>query len=189
MKRDLSKRLYLVSGLVLVIDQISKWTVKLSMDLYESRPVIGDFFKLTYIENPGMAFGIRFGDNIFFTVFAIIASIAILVYMLRMRGEHPVTRLALALIFGGAIGNLVDRVIRGRVIDFFDVEFFNIDIPPFRLLFFDFPGYHMDRWPVFNVADMGVTIGMLLLLVVVLFESRFEPSKEEESESESEFIH
>jgi signal peptidase II len=175
-------RVLWISLIVLILDQITKWIVKANMDLYESIRVWGSFFKLTYIENPGMAFGIRFGDNMFFTLFAIIASIAILIYMFKMKGEHPIARTAMALIFGGAVGNLADRVTRGSVVDFLDVEFFDVNIPAFKLLFIEFPGYYMDRWPVFNVADMGVTIGMVILLVFVLFEKEEQPTDEPQSD-------
>jgi len=187
MKMESTNRIFLVSSFIVLLDQISKMIVRLSMNLYDSIPVLGDFFRLTYIENRGMAFGIRFGNNWFFTVFAIVASIAILFYLLRMQGEHWISRFGLAMIFGGAIGNLLDRLIRGRVTDFLDFEFFDISIPSFRFLFFNFPGYQLDRWPVFNVADMAITIGMMLLFIIVLFE----PQLQEKShlESESEFIH
>jgi len=161
---------------VFLLDQVTKYIVKTSMYLHQSIsfPLFGDFFRLTYIENPGMAFGISFGENTFFTVFAIIASIAILIYMFKMKGDQFYPRLAMAIIFGGALGNLTDRVLRGSVVDFLDCDFFNINIPKFDLLFLHFPGYGMNRWPVYNVADMAVTIGMVLLLIFVIFEEEQE---------------
>jgi signal peptidase II len=141
------------SALIVVFDQITKLTVKAKFDLRESVSVWGEIVQLTYIENPGMAFGIRFGGKYFFTVFASLATIVILVYLYRIRHERLLSRCALALIFGGAIGNLIDRYAYGQVIDFIDV---GIDLDT--------------RWPVFNVADSAVTIGMLLLVFVVLFE-------------------
>lgn len=155
---------------VLVLDQATKLTVKATMELYQSIPVLGDFFRLTFVENSGMAFGISFGQNTFFTVFSIIASIAILIYLFSMRGEHISVRISMAVIFGGAIGNLTDRLIRGRVVDFFDFEFFDIHIPAFHFWVFNFPGYNMTRWPVFNVADMAVTIGMVVLFMFILLD-------------------
>jgi signal peptidase II len=163
-------RILFLSLAVLVLDQVSKLVVRSTMSLHESIPVLGNFFKLTYIENAGMAFGISISNNTFFTMFAVVASITILVYLFKMKGDQLAARLALAIILGGAIGNLTDRIIRGSVVDFFDFEFFNIHIPAFKLLFFNFPGYSLTRWPVFNVADMAVSIGMLILLVFVAFE-------------------
>jgi signal peptidase II len=178
-----------ISFAVLVLDQASKLIVKSTMKLHESVPVLGDFFRLTYIENPGMAFGIRFGENAFFTVFALLASIAILIYLFKMKGDDLIARIAMAVIFGGAVGNLFDRLIRGRVVDFFDCEFFNIHIPAFDLLFIRFPGYSMERWPVFNVADMAVTIGMALLVVFIIIEKEHKRDiKTELPETETEMI-
>ncbi len=172
---------------VLILDQATKLTVKATMELYQSIPILGDFFRLTFVENSGMAFGISFGENTFFTVFSIIASIAILIYLFSMRGEHIYVRISMAVIFGGAIGNLTDRLIRGSVIDFFDFDFFDIYIPSFHFLFINFPGYSMTRWPVFNVADMAVTIGMVMLFMFILLEK---PEKNEKivGASETEMI-
>ncbi len=155
---------------VLILDQATKLTVKSTMELYQSIPILGDFFRLTFVENSGMAFGISFGENTFFTVFSIIASIAILIYLFNMKGEHIYVRISMAVIFGGAIGNLTDRLIRGRVVDFLDFDFFDIHIPAFHFLFINFPGYNMTRWPVFNVADMAVTIGMVALFLFILLQ-------------------
>lgn len=162
-------KLLYITVFIIVLDQVTKYLIKTSMHLNESIPILNDFLRLTYIENTGMAFGIQFGENLFFTIFAVIASIVILVYMLRMKGEHLIARLAVAVILGGAIGNLSDRIIHGGVVDFIDCEFFDIHIPAFKLLFIHFPGYILDRWPVYNVADIAVTTGMVLLLIFVLW--------------------
>jgi len=165
-----------LSGIIVVCDQITKLLVKgieiswaglsvKGMQYGVSKPVIGDFFRLTYIENPGMAFGIDIGGKLFFSLFSVAASIAILMYLYSARSEALGFRVSLAMILGGAVGNLIDRVFYGvifdeaplfygKVVDFFDVDFFNIDIL----------GYHLSRWPVFNIADASVTIGVLLLL-------------------------
>ncbi len=163
-------RILWVPAIVIILDQITKHIIKATMTLHDSFRVIGEFFRITYVENSGMAFGIQFGHSYFFTVFAVIASIAILVYLFKMKKEFYWARFAMALIFGGAIGNLVDRIIRGSVVDFLDFEFFNIYIPSFELLFIRFPGYSMQRWPVFNVADIAVTVGMFILIIFVTFE-------------------
>lgn len=168
--------LYFTLGIV-VFDQITKLLVKgvriplldvhiEGMGLGTSRPILGEFLRLTYIENSGMAFGIDFGGKIFFSVFSVFASIGILIYLFTIRNEHFSVRISLAMILGGALGNLIDRVFygaffdglplfQGRVVDFIDVDFFNIN------LF----GYHLSRWPVFNIADASVTSGVFLLLI------------------------
>ncbi len=163
---------------IVIVDQVSKLLVKgisipwLGINIQGMRygystPVLGDFFRLTYIENPGMAFGIDIGGKLFFSLFSIILSIGILYYLYRGRTEPLGFRISLSLILGGAIGNLIDRtfygvfygegpLFYGRVVDFFDVDFFNINIL----------GYSLTRWPVFNVADAAVTVGIVLLLFV-----------------------
>jgi signal peptidase II len=175
-------RVLYVTGIIVLLDQAAKLFIKgfdipflhlhhLGILLGTSYPIIGDFLRITFIENPGMAFGIDVGGKLFLTVFSIVASVGIFIYLFKIREEALVIRLALALILGGAIGNLVDRVFYGvifgegslfygKVVDFIDVDFFNID----------FLGYHINRFPVFNVADSSVTIGVVMLL---LFHKRF----------------
>ncbi len=166
-----------LTGLIVVIDQVSKLLVKggftlpivgylPGMEIGTSVPILGDFFKLTFIENPGMAFGIDVGGKFFLTIFSTLASAGILYYLFKIREEALIIRISLAMILGGAIGNLIDRVFYGvifgdgllfygRVVDFFDVDFFNVD----------FAGFHISRWPIFNVADAAVSIGVVLLLI------------------------
>jgi len=169
-------RVVLISVLIVLADQAAKLSVKgfdfpflgLRADgvpYGASYPVLGDFVRLTYIENPGMAFGIDLGGKLFFSLFSILASAGILWYLWRAKDEPFAFRLSLALILGGAVGNLVDRVFYGvifgegalfygRVVDFIDVDFFNVSIF----------GYTLHRWPVFNIADACVTCGVLLML-------------------------
>ncbi|MBM2841168.1 MAG: lspA [Bacteroidetes bacterium] len=169
-------RVLILSAIIVITDQLSKlWVKGFSLPWFDvsvegmrygsSRPLLGDFLRLTYIENPGMAFGIDIGGKLFFSLFSILASAAILFYLYKAREESLGLRLSLAMILGGAIGNLIDRVFYGvifgtaplfygKVVDFFDFDFFNID----------FLGYHLSRWPVFNVADAAVTIGVVMLL-------------------------
>ena len=165
-----------LSFFIILADQITKLTVKgikipllgLAIDglqLGSSRPIIGDFLRLTYIENPGMAFGIDIGGKLFFSFFSMLASAGILLYLYKARNENVAFRVALALILGGAVGNLIDRVFYGvlfnegpifygRVVDFIDADFFNVNIF----------GYQLSRWPVFNIADASVTCGVVLML-------------------------
>ncbi|MFN0156562.1 MAG: signal peptidase II [Bacteroidota bacterium] len=170
-------RVLFLTGFIVVADQITKLMVKgisiPSLGIHfdgmrygSSIPVWGEFFRLTYIENPGMAFGIDIGGKLFFSLFSVLASAAILVYLYKARTEPFGFRVALALILGGAMGNLIDRVFYGvffneaalfygKVVDFFDVDFVDISIG----------SYHMTRWPVFNIADAAVTVGVVLLLI------------------------
>jgi signal peptidase II len=170
-------RVLWLSGVVVFCDQISKLLVRgasipglgiawQGMPYGVSRPILGDFFRLTYIENPGMAFGIDIGGKMFFSLFSLVASVAIALYLYHVRREALGFRISLALVLGGAVGNLIDRafygilfggegLFQGRVVDFFDMDFFDISLW----------GFHLSRWPVFNIADAAVTTGVLLLLV------------------------
>ncbi len=155
--------------LVIVLDQVTKYIIKTNMSLGESIPVLGNFFCITYVENPGMAFGIRISNPILFSALSIFAALLVFYYLFRLRNEGWLLQSALSLIAAGAIGNLVDRFLHGKVVDFLDVEFFDISIPAFNILGWHFPGYSMTRWPVFNIADSAVTIGMIILMVYIIF--------------------
>jgi len=172
---------------VLVADQATKLAVKgisvpwagLSLPgipIGSSYPLLGDWVRLTFIENPGMAFGIDLGGKLYLTLFSIAASIGILAYLYVVRNEKLLFRLSLALGRGGAMGNLVDRsfygvlyggapLFCGKVVDFIDVDFVNINIL----------GYHLQRFWVFNVADAAVTVGVAIML---LFHRSFVKSEE-----------
>ena len=153
----------------LLLDQVSKYIIKTNMHLGQSIPVLGNFFRITYVENPGMAFGVRIQNGTLFSTLSIIAALLVFYYLFRLRKGGWVLQSALSLIAAGAIGNLLDRFLYGKVVDFLDFEFFDISIPAFRIFGFNFSGYNMTRWPVFNVADSAVTIGMMLLIAYILF--------------------
>lgn len=164
---------------VIFIDQFSKFYIKgvslpllnISFDgmyLGQSVSVIGDFFKITFIENPGMAFGFNPGSDfkLWISIFSLVASIGLLVYLYVVRNKSLSLRIALAMILGGAVGNLIDRafygiiykyapLFYGKVVDFLDFDFFN----------FTLFGRSYDRWPIFNLADASVTIGVLILVI------------------------
>jgi signal peptidase II len=185
-------RILFVTFFVVIADQLSKLYIKgisipsLHINLHgmsyaEKIDLIGSFLRITFVENPGMAFGIDLGisSKLFLSLFSIAASIGILYYLYRVRNDGLVLKLSLALILGGAVGNLIDRIFYGviygyaplfygKVVDFVDVDFFNIN------LF----GYSYDRWPIFNVADMSVSVGVVILL---LFSNKF--SKQSETEN------
>ena len=172
MIKKLSNRAYIIFALiacVVAIDQITKFVVKKLMNLRDSIGIFGDFFQFTYIENPGMAFGLQMENKILFTILSIGAAIVVFVYLYRMRNEKLILVTALSFIMGGAIGNLIDRLFYGRVVDFLDFEFFDISIPQFSFLFFDFPGFELTRWPIFNIADTSVSIGMIIITWMIFF--------------------
>jgi signal peptidase II len=193
-------KIFYLTFFIVIADQITKLLVKginipalginiKGMQLYDSFNVIGDFFRITYIENPGMAFGIDFGESskLFLTFFSLVASIAITYYLIKHKDEKLTLRIPLALILGGAVGNLIDRMFYGviygeaplfygKVVDFLDFDFFNIS------LF----GYTYDRWPIFNIADLAVSIGVILLIFLHRENREEEKSSEQEIETQSE---
>jgi len=162
--------IYSLTVLIVLLDQLTKLIIKNSMALYDSIPVIGNFLRLTFIENAGMAFGIQIQNRMIFTLLSVLATLIVSVYLIRLTQGRFFFRFSLALILGGAVGNLIDRLIYGRVVDFIDVEFFDIAIPQFNLWFLHFPGYALTRWPIFNVADSAVTCGLILLTLLLIFQ-------------------
>lgn len=157
---------------IILLDQFTKGLVKQNFQLGESRQVLGELFRLTYIHNLGGAFGVKLGTPFFYLVTSLVIIVIVFFYLWRSRRLSAGAQVAFALILGGAIGNLVDRLFYRQVVDFFDFDFPDIDIPSFTLWFWHFPGYALDRWPVFNIADAAVTCGILLLLFATLFEPK-----------------
>lgn len=135
---------YLIVLFVFIADQISKAWVMKTLALQESRELIGKSFLLTLTHNAGGAWGIMQNKNMIFVVFAAVAIVALLYAYHRMaRGEFLVGA-GFALALGGALGNLLDRLRYGWVVDFFDARFIN--------------------WPIFNVADSAISLGIVLLI-------------------------
>ncbi len=140
-------RILWISGAVLVLDQVTKHLVMDTMYLGESIPVLGSFFKLTYIRNPGAVFGLRLGGNVAHLIFTGIALMIVAVMWFRLPAAERLASAGLALVLGGAVGNVVDRIRFGAVVDFLDFGFGSL------------------RWWVFNVADASVTVGAGLLIL------------------------
>ena len=140
-------RILFVSSILVLTDQLSKFAVRKTMLLYESIPVIPEFFHLTYVTNDGMAFGINFPFGIYiFSTISIIFTIFLFWYLWTIKDQGIIIRTGVGLIIAGAIGNLIDRVLLGEVVDFLDFMIGN---------------YH---WYVFNLADSYVTVGMGFIL-------------------------
>jgi signal peptidase II len=137
-----------IVGTVVVLDRLTKWLVTRRFDLYDQVDIIGSVVRLTYIHNPGAAFGIHLGpySRPIFLVLSLVALFA-LGWMFHFTPSRDRIRLAaIALICGGAVGNLVDRLRSASgVVDFLDIGFGTL------------------RWPVFNVADIAVTTGAIVL--------------------------
>ncbi len=144
--------LFLVSNTLILIDQYTKFLVNTQIPLYYSIKVIDDFFNLTHVRNPGVAFGL-FADQdseykvLVFILIASVAIVAILILYYQTPDDKKMVRVGLIMIFSGAIGNLIDRVVYKEVIDFVDIYFGN---------------YH---WPAFNFADACITIGVGFMIL------------------------
>ena len=151
-------RILFVSVLLVFADQISKILIRINMSLYESIPVITNFFNLTYVTNDGMAFGINFPFGIYiFSTISLIFTVFLFWYLWTIKEDGIVIRTGVALIIAGAVGNLIDSIFLGSVVDFLDFMIGN---------------YH---WYVFNFADSYVTVGMGFILYDSFF---LEPKKE-----------
>lgn len=167
--------LYVISISLILLDQITKILIK-GFDSFgllingfhygERINVIGNIVQFTFVENPGMAFSIEFGaGKIFLSLFSIIASILLAIYLKKI-GDKPIGyQLSVLLIFAGATGNMIDRVFYGVIYGydslFFGkvVDFILVDIPDINIF-----GRFYDYFPVFNVADSCVSVGIVLLL-------------------------
>jgi signal peptidase II len=165
--RTTSILLWFLPLIIVVADQITKWAIRSQLDLYQSAAVLGDWLRLTYIRNPGGAFGLRWGHDMVYYGAALLVIVWIIWQLVRHGHTGRLSMWALALILGGAVGNLIDRVAFGEVTDFIDAEFFDLHVPAFDFGIIRHPGYTLDRWPAFNIADSCVTVGLIVLLVTL----------------------
>jgi len=136
---------------VVLLDQITKTAILKNFFIHESRPVIDGFFNLVYVMNPGAAFGFLADMSetfryLFFIGITILVMALIIYYIVKSKSENVLYVISLTLIFGGAVGNLIDRVRFGAVVDFLDVYIGTA------------------HWPAFNVADSSITIGAILMI-------------------------
>ncbi len=144
-------RFLVLSACVLALDQWSKLWIEASLEHRERLPVIQGFFDLVHVRNTGIAFGLfpsggDLGGTLLLAALGLAALVVVSLYFRSTSEDEPLLLLALALVLGGAVGNLVDRILLGAVTDFLDV----------------YVGAH--HWPAFNVADSAVTVGIVLML-------------------------
>jgi signal peptidase II len=144
-----------IAGLVILLDQLTKAWIIATMRIHDAYPVVDGFFNIVHVRNPGAAFGFLAGApplfrSIFFIAVTATAILLILHYLRKARVEELSLVVALALIVAGAVGNLIDRIRFGEVVDFLDVYV---------------GSYH---WPAFNVADSAITTGATLLAIIFL---------------------
>lgn len=148
-------KLAIIAGLIVIFDQITKAVILNAMPLYHSVPVIPGFFSLTHIHNPGGAFGFLANQsssirNFLFLFISLLAICLIFYFYKNTPKTHPLLSTGFAMIFGGAIGNLIDRIRFGKVVDFLDFYIGNL------------------HWPAFNVADSAVTVGIFIFIFHLL---------------------
>ena len=142
--------------LAVVTDQAAKFAVDSTFNLHDSQRIIGNFLRFTYIRNSGAAFGIKFGNpNV---MLAIVILVTVILFYMLLSGKidlhNIIGKCALVMILGGAIGNLIDRIRMREVIDFIDMGIGNL------------------RWPVYNLADIYVTLGTIILISTYVFISK-----------------
>jgi signal peptidase II len=135
-----------LAGVLLVLDRITKAWAARTLVLGDPHPLIGNAIRLTRVHNTGGAFGVLAGNPLVFIIVSFVIAVAVLVAFIVLRGRRTVLRLALVLVFVGAVGNLIDRLSVGYVVDFFEIVGF----------------------PVFNVADSCVTVGAILIVLYAL---------------------
>ena len=171
-------RVLWVSVIIVLCDQLAKLAVLKTMVRSRSIPVIGDWLKLTYTENPGMAFGVEFGPPAMISILSIVATIVIVGYFYRVRNGYRPYRLSLALVLGGAVGNIVDRVaygklfydmplFQGRVVDFFHLDIWRGFLPDWIPLM---GGKAVALFPIGNIADIAIIAGVV---GIIWFQKRF----------------
>jgi len=141
---------------IIIVDQLSKFAVMNSLRIHESVSVIAGFFNLVHVRNRGMAFGFLNRPDINFGFYLLVAAsfvaiVFLLIWFIKLKESDPLTVLALSLIMGGAVGNLIDRLRFREVVDFLD---------------FYVGDYH---WPAFNVADSAITVGAILIGITIFF--------------------
>ena len=141
-----------LAAAIVGLDQLTKWIIRGWLERGEAYSLIWPL-KIVHVTNSGAAFGMFQGAGPLLVITSVVGMVAILVYLFNPGFAHPVMRLGLAFMLGGAVGNLIDRVSEGRVVDF-------VKVPNF---------------PAFNVADSAITIGVVLLLWALMFDTTAEP--------------
>lgn len=159
----------LVALLIVVVDQITKQLISHYLPIgRQIRLFDGELVWIQHVLNPGMAFGLRMIPTAILAIISAFAACALIAYLFVSPYSRGGQGLALGLIIGGAIGNLIDRVAIGKVVDFISV---------------DFPDFIMTRWPTFNVADSSVCVGMTLLIILSFLQDFSTPNESEKADS------
>jgi signal peptidase II len=145
------KIFFAIAPLVVVFDQLTKYLVNTNLAPYASVTLIENFFYLSHVRNPGGAFGVlSWVHPNFFVIISGLAIGVVFIFFISLGSAQRLPAAALSLILGGALGNLVDRIRYGQVVDFIDLH------------------WHELKWPAFNLADSAITIGVVLLVIELL---------------------
>jgi signal peptidase II len=150
---------YIIALILIAIDQITKWLIVVNMEIGERITIIEDFFYILSHRNSGAAWGILQGQMIFFYIVTVIVVIFVIYYMQKYAKNNKTLAVALSFILGGAIGNFIDRLFRQEVVDFASFIIINYN------------------FPIFNVADSALTIGVILVFIAMIIEERNERRK------------
>ncbi len=162
----------LIAVFVVTFDQVSKSLIQQFLIEGESVSIIGDLLYFQFVYNSGGAMGTRLGPSWVYMILTIIALAVIVRYFWTVRSDGWIVKTALALIFGGAVGNLLDRIMYGKVIDFIDMDF------P------DIPFLNIYRWFTYNIADAAITIGLVVFAAGILFKKEKNITEAEETPSQ-----
>ncbi|HEY8390846.1 MAG TPA: signal peptidase II [Clostridia bacterium] len=159
--KDLAKNLWLPLVIIFVLifsDMLSKSLVENNMELGQRLILIPNFLSITYVLNEGAAFSILSGKKWFFIIVTTVTVVVVMFYLIYDCDRLTVLmKIAIALIVGGALGNLIDRIMLGKVRDFIEIIFFGYDLPLLG-----------ESFAIFNIADCGITIGAILLIIGIL---------------------
>ncbi|GGH73498.1 lipoprotein signal peptidase [Compostibacillus humi] len=145
---------YIIATIIVLLDQWTKWLIVRRMEIGESIPVIDGFFHITSHRNQGAAWGILQGQMLFFYIVTTVVIVAIVYYLQKYGKNDKWVGISLGIILGGAIGNFIDRLFRQEVVDFLDFYIFNYN------------------FPIFNVADSALTVGVILFIIATILDER-----------------
>ncbi|PLT34281.1 signal peptidase II [Bacillus sp. V5-8f] len=145
---------YFIALFVIALDQLTKWLVVKNMELGESIAIIQDFLYITSHRNRGAAWGILQGQMWFFYIITVVVVVSLVYYLQKMGRQSTLLGVSLGLMLGGAIGNFIDRIARKEVVDFINTYIFSYN------------------FPIFNIADSALTIGVGLMIIYMLLEEK-----------------
>lgn len=147
---------YLIALFVIVLDQVTKWFVVDNMELGQEVSVFDPYLSIYSHRNRGAAWGILQDQFWLFTIITVVVVVGIIYFYHKEAKRKPLLQASLMMLLGGAIGNFIDRVLRGEVVDFVSVLI---------------PGINY-QFPIFNIADAALTLGVIMLIIYILFEDR-----------------